>query len=597
MADDDGAEESLVIGIDFGTTYSGVAWATTTDFKAGQVNFITSWPGNGREEGKVPTEIWYNGDEDEPNWGYDIPPYADPFRWFKLLLLKEEDLAPIIRENSIMIRARDAMNKAGKTAVELVADYLRLLWRHTMSSIEKARGESVIEALQIHIVVTVPAIWQNYAREDMKSAAWRAGLFELRLAGTTKLTFAPEPEVAALPTLLDQGAGVRQGQVYLICDAGGGTVDLITYEVNSTNPIVLQEAVEGTGGLCGGIFIDQMFEQMCSGRLESKWTRLSKRGLREIMKDEWEYGVKAQFKAGRAGKEYVISLPAEMFGQSASSLNDMKRRPHIKDGRIHFQEDHIRSAFDPVVNDINELVKQQIEKAAAKDLRVTGIILVGGLGCSPYLYEYLKAAHSGAGIILFQSGGVKPRTAICRGAVVKGFTEKQNGRLGPEPLIAIASTVSRASYGILYHTEFSEYVHLKEDRVWCPHREEYRANDQTRWYLKRGDAVSKIKPKRLSWQQLWKEDEFDGMLTIRIFQCAGQNPPTRKTSSVRKLGSVVCKLDVKFSELPDFESKTGVMMKELNFELESVPSGASVEFMVYVDGRKQSCVSTKIRLV
>ena len=37
-----------------------------------------------------------------------------------------------------------------------------------------------------------------------------------------------------------------------------------------------------------------------------------------------------------------------------------------------------------------------------------GIILVGGLGSSPYLFEYLKSAQSKAGIIVLQSGGMKP---------------------------------------------------------------------------------------------------------------------------------------------------------------------------------------------
>jgi hypothetical protein len=37
-----------------------------------------------------------------------------------------------------------------------------------------------------------------------------------------------------------------------------------------------------------------------------------------------------------------------------------------------------------------------------------GIILVGGLGSSPYLYEYLKTLHSESGIAVLQSGGIKP---------------------------------------------------------------------------------------------------------------------------------------------------------------------------------------------
>ena len=160
------------------------------------------------------------------------------------------------------------LDEAGRTATNLVADYLRLLWDHIMSTIERARGETVVEALAIHVVITVPAIWKPYARQAMEDAAMEAGILKSRIAGDTKLTFVPEPESAALSTLLEQGSGVQPGNVYVVCDAGGGTVvslvsilssylvsfskvatlkDLICYKVVSTKPIVLEEAVEGTG--------------------------------------------------------------------------------------------------------------------------------------------------------------------------------------------------------------------------------------------------------------------------------------------------------------------------------------------------------------
>lgn len=33
----------------------------------------------------------------------------------------------------------------------------------------------------------------------------------------------------------------------MLCDAGGGTVDLISYEVDSVDPLELKELVPGTG--------------------------------------------------------------------------------------------------------------------------------------------------------------------------------------------------------------------------------------------------------------------------------------------------------------------------------------------------------------
>ncbi|KAK8014234.1 hypothetical protein PG990_007530 [Apiospora arundinis] len=538
-------EDTLVIGIDFGTTYSGVAWARSIDFKANDINFITSWPGNGREEGKVPTELWYADDDEEPSWGYEVPADCDPHRWFKLLLLHEDDLDPELRDSEFMVRGRNMMQSCGKTAVELVSDYLRLLWEHVMSTIERACGETVVDALAIHIVITVPAIWKGYARQKMEEAARASGILAFRLAGDTKLTLASEPEVAALATLHGQGSGVKAGDVYVICDAGGGTADLISYEVTSTKPIALQEAVEGTvtGGLCGGIFIDHTFERMCKGRLGSKWDRLSKAGIKEIM-NTWEHGIKPQFKSSTTRKEYIIPLPAEAFrGKSSGSLDDKTREPYIKNGRIHYQGSHIVRTFEGVCDEITKLVGGQISEASDKDLSVTGIILVGGLGSSPYLYEHIKAAYSDTGIAVLQSGGMKPRTAICRGAVFKGFLQEKDKL--PTPFIKVTSTISRASYGIEFNMPFNKHQHLEEDKLWDRHEDRWMATNQMRWYLKRGQNVSNIQPVRHQWYMLYREVEFNGALDTTLWECGDIGPPERKTGTIKKLGNLHCDLDVR----------------------------------------------------
>ncbi|KAI0799127.1 hypothetical protein GGR55DRAFT_684312 [Xylaria sp. FL0064] len=588
---DDEENDSLVIGIDFGTTYSGVAWATRVDFTNNNVNFISSWPGNNRDESKVPTELWYN-DDNEPEWGYDISADVEPFRWFKLLLLRPEDLSPELHQSSYVTRAQALMREFGKTPVDLISDYLRALWEHTMSTIERARGDSVVEALPIHVVITIPAIWKGYARKAMGESAKKAGILDSRLAGATKLSFAPEPEAAALSTLLEQGGGIQRGNIYIICDAGGGTVDLISYKVKSTKPIVLQEAVEGTGGLCGGIFIDQAFERICSSRLGSKWGCLTKRGVREIMKDQWEYGVKPQFRPGRKGKEHIISLPAEICTNGARDLNDTRRKPYIKNGRIHFTDQNIENVFSDVFTDITDLVNGQVQKAAEMGLSITGIILVGGLGASPYLYDHLKAVYSKAGVAVLQSGGVKPRTAICRGAVIKGFLEEPKSDDAQTPIM-IASTVSRASYGIRFCTPFNALEHLEKDKIWDPDEERWMASNQMQWYLKRGQVVSRIELVRASWYRTKREEQFDGTLSIQLFQCNEEVPPTRHSLSVQKLGTLYCVLDVRYSDLPDFNIEKG--LKELTYEIEMVPSGASLDFSVYIDGRKQGGRSVEMR--
>jgi hypothetical protein len=203
-------------------SFSGVAFATIEEFENNQIQLITGWPGTGREEGKAPTELYY--EDDQVYWGYEIPTDADPVKWFKLLLLKDEDLAPELRTSDFLVRARKMLREEDKSPTDFIADYLRLLWNYTLEKIESDRGSSVVDALKFHVVLTVPAIWKPYARQGMEDAARQAGILKARPAGPTTLSFAPEPEAAALSTLCEPGRRTNAGDVYIICDAGGGTV-------------------------------------------------------------------------------------------------------------------------------------------------------------------------------------------------------------------------------------------------------------------------------------------------------------------------------------------------------------------------------------
>ncbi|KAL6232783.1 hypothetical protein BDW75DRAFT_216790 [Aspergillus navahoensis] len=594
--DDD--DDVMVIGIDFGTTYSGVAWATVADFASDQINLITSWPGTGREEGKAPTELFY--EDDQIFWGYEIPGDADPVRWFKLLLVKDEDLSEETRSSEFLLRGRKMLKETGKTAIGLIADYLRLLWAHILESVIKSRGEYVIDALRFHVVITVPAIWKGYARQGMEEAARQAGILSSRSAGETMLSFVPEPEAAALSTLCEPGRRTQPGDVYVICDAGGGTVDLISYEIASVNPIAMHEAVEGTGGLCGGIFIDEAFERACKSRLGRRWDHLSKAGIKEIIKGEWEHAIKPQFKPQGSKKEYIVSIPAEAFGKN--SLDDMSREPFIKKGRIHFSSSHIQEAFTESFAGIDTLVDGQINKARSQGLEVKGIILVGGLGASPYLYEHLKNRHSSAGITILQSGGMRPRTAICQGAVYKGFLDgssdesgaQQNG-YGVAAPISVTSSISRTSIGIVYHAPFDPATHLDEDKAWYPDEGEWRANNQLNWYLRRGDNVSTTDPVRYNFYRLYRKDPGP-QFSVELYECEDHDPPTRLEKSVVRHCKIDCTLDVPFESLEDFRSaETGNWMKKMSFDLEMVPSGATVQFVVYVEGRRMGSQNANVK--
>ncbi|KZL84344.1 hsp70 family chaperone [Colletotrichum incanum] len=546
----------LVVGIDFGTTYSGAAWATITDFETDDIHLITSWPGCGCEEGKAPTELFY--EQGNVTWGFNIHNDAEPIRWFKLLLLRDEDLPQELRDAEYVLRARKVLRELKKTPVELTADYLRCLWKHVVQSIEKERGKSVVDGFAFHVVLTVPAIWKNYARQAMEEAARKAGILDSRMAGPTFLSFAPEPEAAALATICEPGRVIQSNDTYIICDAGGG-------------------------GLCGGIFVDEAFEAICKERLGRNWSRLSQSSIKMIMKKQWETDIKSQFRVeGNKSKDYIVVIPHEAF--PVGSLDDTSRYPIVKDGKIFFRSSDIQSAFSDVFSKIEKLVDEQIKKAKESHLRVTGIIMVGGLGSSPYLFDHLNAS----------------RTSICRGAIFKGFLDGPGQSTADTSIpferapkmhsISVVSTIARQSLGVSMNERFDKKRHIKEDRYWDKEEDAYFANNQMSWYLFKGQDVPKQQPVRHTFYQLYgNEDEYNEIskaYKCKILQNDEDMPSTRRTSSVKELCIITVELPKPFSELEDWINPKGVKFKKLEFDVEMVPSGASCDFSIYYGDEK-----------
>ncbi|CAI7577109.1 unnamed protein product [Penicillium viridicatum] len=597
-------DDVLVIGIDFGTTFSGVAYATESEFLAKNISVISEWPGCGRDEGKAPTELLY--EHESSWWGYDLPDVGDPIRWFKLLLLNNEDLQEGVKSSAFYLAAKEKVRRENRKPVDLVADYLRFQWKHALEVIEKSRGDQFLPSLRSHIVITVPAIWKGYARQSMQEAAEKAGIMAPRDIGKTRLSFVLEPEAAAMATLTDpeHQSLVKPGKAWLILDAGGGTVDLISYKITSTDPITMDEAVEGTGALCGGVLIDECFQQLCKNRLGRRWSHLSPNGIKEIMGDKWEKNYKREFVPKKSKEEYPVPIPAEAYKGGDNVSDDLSRLPHIKNGRIQFREQDLMEAFAESFSRIDELVDEQISKTKQRGLTLQGIILVGGLGSSPYLHRHLKERYSKARLTVIKSTGMKPRTAICRGAVYKGFAQDQS--MGAEdddddfkPLrvapITVTSTISRYSLGMPHYSTFDPSIHSKSDPDYQWHDDEgaFVMYNQVTWYIRKGQNVSKLDPVRNPWARLLKKT-FQGSFTERLVQCDSSDPPHREDDTVKPLGELKVAIDVNMSKLEDFTSADGKKQnKKLYYDVEMVPSGASMEFNFYIDGVKQASHNIK----
>lgn len=194
-------EHSYALGIDLGTTHSVVAIV-----EDGHVKVLSF------DENKtlVPSVVYYGGDR--PIVGEEAlellrqdPPMG--IRSVKRLMSASPHLS---EEHGRLIVSREGLPqlKFGphfKTPIEVSADILHAL----RLKAEDFFGHTVHQA-----VITVPAYFDEAARQATKDAARLAGLQVLRLVN--------EPTAAALAYGLDTGI---EG-TYVILDLGGGTFDI-----------------------------------------------------------------------------------------------------------------------------------------------------------------------------------------------------------------------------------------------------------------------------------------------------------------------------------------------------------------------------------
>jgi len=220
----------IYVGIDFGTTYSAIAWSrptTETDLLkiAASISTVKQWPGGANTE-KIRTVLSY--DVDPPRWGAMVQREHEPqVELFKLGLQEKLGSYYLIgggqSNHSPYLTNHEWRHPKlpRKAAVDHVADYLTQIRKFFVETYLKRQfdlGQSG-QNLKIGYVLTVPAIWSDKAKELTRRAATMAGL-ERR-----QLTLVAEPEAAALYCATKcPDANLKDGDVFLVCDAGGGTV-------------------------------------------------------------------------------------------------------------------------------------------------------------------------------------------------------------------------------------------------------------------------------------------------------------------------------------------------------------------------------------
>lgn len=270
-------EEKLVIALDFGTTYSGIAFCFPNQ-RDTKVVAIVDWPGaEGESAPKIPTIINYNPKNSEKfAWGASVNRMKDSIIGVKLLLDPSQERPLYLPTGNI----KQDLKKLPKPAVEVAADFIKAMYEHALQEITKEVPDNYMTLCQKQFVFSGKRKLQfaveyyscslffgnssccvvrcgeecNFRGEITPPVGATFSFFcadleqAAKLAGLHPVTLIKEPEAAALYTMHSLDFALNIGDAFVICDAGGGTVDLISYEVVSVTPkLEVKELVPGTG--------------------------------------------------------------------------------------------------------------------------------------------------------------------------------------------------------------------------------------------------------------------------------------------------------------------------------------------------------------
>jgi hypothetical protein len=163
------------------------------------VNTIQSWDEES-DSAKVPSRIQFNG-QVPVAWGFDLEDSETTFEWFKLIL-DYENLAPEIRSSTRVRRTYQKLRDWSKgdpttAATTVTAHYLRLLWRHAITTIQDKEGQSWVDGVVCKVVITRPAIWGDKALDRTRRAAKWAILRDHAPFKSVSIDTISEPEAAA----------------------------------------------------------------------------------------------------------------------------------------------------------------------------------------------------------------------------------------------------------------------------------------------------------------------------------------------------------------------------------------------------------------
>ncbi|KAK3374126.1 hypothetical protein B0T24DRAFT_577000 [Lasiosphaeria ovina] len=540
----------IIIGVDYGTTFTGVSFVTSDKTNVDDIDVIRTWPGDGGPvEGnwKTPTVIAYgseNNNEGRNRWGYEVRRGMEACSWTKLLLDTSAETAefddPSLREatGSALFHL-----PPGKDAQMVCQDFLVEVYRFVVNNLRMRMTPEVFKRTPMECYLTIPAIWTDKARSATLEAAKAAGFGSRKI---DSIYMIPEPEAAAIAALrkdLRPGSvnAVNAGDNLLVVDCGGGTVDITSYTVRKTLPTIeFDEICVGVGGKCGSTYIDRKFLQLMAVRFGKSFEKVppKRRGPGSQFMASFER-VKQSF--GTSGRN---AFEADRFDiHPIDMLGTFNTKQYDEDeATVFLTKQDMMDLFNPAVKEIVGLVSRQVRYASdIRGKKINLVVLVGGFGNSDYLKKALDKWCA-------RNGKIKCiRPDFCQSAVVRGAAIR--GLEGTTPTVLIC----RRHYGISYGRPFRSGIDDQKNAYF--HWGEKHCKGWMKWIVSKGIELTTSTFEQSRLERTWSlRDSF--AIGLELYSCTLDSPPERiEDPSVVQIGKV--RMDFTNVDMSKFDKRPG----------------------------------------
>ncbi|KAF7361376.1 hypothetical protein MSAN_01170400 [Mycena sanguinolenta] len=401
-----GDARKLVISIDVGTTFTATSFCLLQPGNVPKFEEILRWPKQATPDAKVPSVLYYDrngtarafGAETEDDSTID---QAEEHGWIKVewwkLFLRPAHL-PIIKDLVLPPLPNNV------TADKIFTDFLRYVKDQVKAYISSTYGSGgdIWDTLSqtMYVILTTPNGWEGSQQNRMRQAAINAGLVDQD--GGRRVRFVTEAEAAVLYAA-DSGSVedwlVEDGHL-ILCDCGGGTVDITGYKINAVKPALkLEESSASRCYLAGAVFVAQAAKVFFKNHLRgTEWD--NEDSLQRIL---YHFDRNAKKKFAEGDTACYVQLDGH------KSITDLR----IARGKLKLTGAEMESFFEGPLKQIQEGLEIAFENGGRLADKV---ILVGGLASSPYVFSKLVAWGQAFGISVSRPDGPTTK-AVANGAL------------------------------------------------------------------------------------------------------------------------------------------------------------------------------------